>query len=94
MSHLDTAYQLGVKKAEEDFSIELQKAAQGRMPGMAVPPASPTVGVGSPGEAIRGSAASGLGATTRQRMRGAQMPTGGAPPTPAPVVPPKAVAMR
>lgn len=29
MSHLDTAYQLGVKQAEEDFQVELQKAAQG-----------------------------------------------------------------
>lgn len=53
MSHLDTAYQLGVKQAEEDFKAELQKAAQGavaagtatpppRQPGSAVPGA-PTV---------------------------------------------------
>lgn len=28
MSHLDTAYQLGMKQAEADFNLELQKAAQ------------------------------------------------------------------
>lgn len=50
MSHLDTAYQLGVKKAEEDFQVELSKAAQ---PGSAVPgaptiptPVNPQVGKG------------------------------------------------
>jgi hypothetical protein len=40
MSHLDTAYQLGVKKAEQDFNTELRKAAG--VPGSAVPGA-PTV---------------------------------------------------
>ena len=39
MSHLDTAYQLGVKKAEADFQAELSKAAA---PGQAVP-GRPTV---------------------------------------------------
>lgn len=51
MSHLDTAYQLGVKQAADDFQIELNKAAQG--PGGAVPgapmvptPINPQVGKG------------------------------------------------
>jgi hypothetical protein len=53
MSHLDTAYQLGVKKAEEDFQVELNKAAQPMQPGGAVPgaptvptPINPQVGKG------------------------------------------------
>lgn len=94
MSHLDTAYQLGVKKAEEDFNIELQKAAQPFRPGSSVPPAPTSVPVGSPAEAVRGSAASGLATSSRQAMQGAKMPTGAPPPQPAPVVPPKAVAAR
>ena len=51
MSHLDTAYQLGMKQAEADFQAELNKAAQG--PGSAVPgaptvptPVNPQVGKG------------------------------------------------
>jgi hypothetical protein len=53
MSHLDTAYQLGVKKAEEDFQAELAKSAQGYTPGGTVPgaptvptPVNPQVGKG------------------------------------------------
>jgi hypothetical protein len=52
MSHLDTAYQLGMKQAEADFQAELSKAAQGG-PGTAVPgaptvptPVNPQVGKG------------------------------------------------
>ena len=47
MSHLDTAYQLGVKKAEEDFNIELRKAAQGRMPDLSGGGAPPVPGRGA-----------------------------------------------
>ena len=37
MSHLDTAYQIGMKQAEVDFSDELSKAAQGGLQGTAPP---------------------------------------------------------
>jgi hypothetical protein len=57
MSHLDTAYQLGVKQAEVDFQAELDKIAQGRVPGAAVPgaptvptPINPQVGKGIHGK--------------------------------------------
>jgi hypothetical protein len=47
MSHLDTAYQLGVKKAEEDFQAELNKSAQGNLPDLSGGTAPPTPGQGA-----------------------------------------------
>lgn len=38
MSHLNTAYELGVKQAAQDFQVELNKLGA---PGQAVPPPSP-----------------------------------------------------
>lgn len=52
MAHLDTAYQYGMKQAEEDFNAELQKQAQGA-PGtppapVTPPPTQPGAGAGMP----------------------------------------------
>lgn len=38
MAHLDTAYQQGMKQAEEDFAAELQKHAQGAPPPAPITP--------------------------------------------------------
>jgi hypothetical protein len=43
MSHLDTAYQIGMKQAEVDFEAELQKAALQA----SAPPALNTTGAGT-----------------------------------------------
>jgi hypothetical protein len=50
MSHLDTAYSLGVKQAEADFNAELQKAAQGNTLQPSVPPSTNNVSKSIPVE--------------------------------------------
>lgn len=55
MSHLDTAYQLGIKQAETDFNVELQKAAQGAavpLAGAKAAPVTPPPQMRAPGGAV------------------------------------------
>lgn len=55
MSHLDTAYQLGMKQAEADFNEELRKAAQGAVPAPQPQPAPPAGGTPAPPRAPGGA---------------------------------------
>lgn len=91
MSHLDTAYKIGAAAAHADFQRMIQEKQSQFAPGGAVPPASSTVGVGSPAEAVRGSAASGAATSTRAAQRGAQVPVGAPAPTALPITPPAPV---